>query len=799
MVGYPVPKNEKERIKILNSYQILDSAQELVFDRITTLASRLFESEIALLTFVDNERQWFKSKHGLNVCETNRSSAFCAYTIMDDAPDVFVVLDASKDKRFCENPLVTGYPYIRFYAGAPIVVEGGHKLGSLCVISTKPRQLFSMRNKMDITDLAAMVVEEIKLRRSMLQAKLKQLNTASHELKTPLFCFSLCLETLEAMESSEENKKILAHAKGNLELMRWSVENSLASAKADCLGYYLRPKYQPFKVTEMVKKLQDVIDYIPRNVPVTFKVDSSVPEVVNSDLRTIIYSALNYITNSCQLTIEGEILIRVCESSSTSNDKDNDKQFIRISVEDTGPGVEDPSRLFRREFLLENDGSGLHAVVTQMEFLNGTYGYNPRPDGQSGSVFWLEFENHMVNLEMVDTFDDTMESNKSTPEFVEAKASMDDHPDAHTDNEEAQIDKLMQKFAGQVENFGACCEGSAVEVNVPVSARSIPSRTQQVPLRINGRGRSWDTQFTDPRAKSSNDKPNALVIDDNRTIRKMLKMLLDKAGFHVDCAEDGGKGLVALKAQHYTLVLCDFLMPISSGPDCIRAYTKWLKEQSLGEIWCPFIVGISANAEEKDIHEGLQAGMHLYAPKPVKAKLLESIVSTANYLAGKANFTTGFVSRIWTTTFNSLDILFQEFHARNMATVVFTEIQDIFRQSKKDSLKTSVNILEIQNQQILSEVMSRLSDLGQQTGILIHEGVIPEEDIQRMVPSIFAFAIQLPSASGDPMPREAFLSVFENKGSWQAHMSPRSPRKLIPIGQEGRRFSGASNGPTSPI
>ncbi|WP_425420199.1 ATP-binding protein [Phaeodactylibacter xiamenensis] len=133
----PIPPNEEERLKALASYQIMDTLAEKEFDNLTRIASHIFDAPIALITLLDDERQWFKSKIGLEAEGTPREVSFCQYAIVDG--ETLIVNDAHEDKRFEDNPLVTGNPNIRFYAGHPITNEQGHSLGTLCVIDDKPR------------------------------------------------------------------------------------------------------------------------------------------------------------------------------------------------------------------------------------------------------------------------------------------------------------------------------------------------------------------------------------------------------------------------------------------------------------------------------------------------------------------------------------------------------------------------------------------------------------------------------------------------------------------------------------
>ncbi len=147
---------------MLRRYAILDTLPEDQFDQITALAAKLFDAPIALISLIDEDRQWFKSTHGLDACESGRDLAFCAHAILSD--DVFVVLDTTNDERFCKNPLVAGDLTIRFYAGAPLTSRQGQTLGTLCIIDQKVRQEFCAQDQATLKMLADMVMTQIEIR-----------------------------------------------------------------------------------------------------------------------------------------------------------------------------------------------------------------------------------------------------------------------------------------------------------------------------------------------------------------------------------------------------------------------------------------------------------------------------------------------------------------------------------------------------------------------------------------------------------------------------------------------------------
>jgi len=145
MLAAPIPADDKERLAALRALLILDTPPEERFDKIVQFAATEFDMPIALLSLIDENRQWFKAIVGLDVCETGRDISFCGHAILQ--PDIFVIPDARADERFADNPIVTGEPYVIFYAGAPLQLASGFTVGTLCLIDHKPRQL-------DATELA---------------------------------------------------------------------------------------------------------------------------------------------------------------------------------------------------------------------------------------------------------------------------------------------------------------------------------------------------------------------------------------------------------------------------------------------------------------------------------------------------------------------------------------------------------------------------------------------------------------------------------------------------------------------
>lgn len=180
MQAPPMPEKETMRLQALYRLRILDTPAEKRFDRLTRLAQQMFGTQIALVSLVDAERQWFKSRQGLNACETGRDVSFCGHSILGDT--LFEVEDASQDQRFADNPLVVGDPQIRFYAGAPLKTQDGFPIGTLCIIDSKPRRL-TVLERQQLRDFADVVEDEINHQREReLQQQLDESSLRSQGL-----------------------------------------------------------------------------------------------------------------------------------------------------------------------------------------------------------------------------------------------------------------------------------------------------------------------------------------------------------------------------------------------------------------------------------------------------------------------------------------------------------------------------------------------------------------------------------------------------------------------------------------
>lgn len=368
-------EHEEARLKVLSMYELLDTLSEEDYDNITRIAAEICETPIALITLIDEERQWFKSRHGIDVKETPREQAFCAHAINAE-DEVFVVDDVEQDERFHDNPLATAPPHVKFYAGVPLQSDEGLPLGTLCVIDHQPRQLTDQQRD-SLKALARQVMNLLRLRRreNELQQTLNELEERNQELET--FAFKIAHDIKSPLQNINSLATLLRNdytdvleAEG-LRLLQY-IETSSQKLKrlTDALLDYsrcnklLEEKKEPVTVSEIETDLQDL-----------FVADKSCVIRVKSDLETI---TVNH-------TALQHILMNLVDNAIKYNDKEVTEIEIGISkgrgsgyafyVRDNGPGIpeEAQSRVFRLfDIIVNHDkfgqrGTGIGlAVVRKM-------------------------------------------------------------------------------------------------------------------------------------------------------------------------------------------------------------------------------------------------------------------------------------------------------------------------------------------------------------------------------------------------------------------------------------------------
>lgn len=355
------PLNEQERLKALKSYEILDTVSEDEYDSIVKLASHICNTPIALISLVDEDRQWFKAKVGLDASETHRDLAFCAHAILNPS-EPLIVEDATQDSRFKDNPLVLESPSIRFYAGYPLNDEQNNSLGTLCVIDKKPHKITATQHEA-LTILSHYVVSLMQLRRhrdslqkmvdeqvhTIVEAlakaekasKLKSefLSNISHELRTPLHGIKnltrLCEESIESNNIHEALDYLhdidvsgdrMVHLVGNLlDLSKLEA----GSTKFDFSNFEVIHLIKTC-IAEMKKKSER------KNISIRFHESSSDAMSVVADYAQLKQVMLNLLSNAIKFSPEGG------KVEITYGVKNN--QFS-LSISDNGCGIPEEEKV----------------------------------------------------------------------------------------------------------------------------------------------------------------------------------------------------------------------------------------------------------------------------------------------------------------------------------------------------------------------------------------------------------------------------------------------------------------------
>jgi K+-sensing histidine kinase KdpD len=329
----PIPQDEKERLLALDEYTILDSAAEKMYDEIVELASFICDTPISTITLIDDNRQWFKASKGLSDSETARDIAFCAHTILQD--EIMIVKDATKDERFHDNPLVTGKPDIRFYAGMPLVTQSGYKLGTLCVIDTKPKELTS-KQYFAIKVLRDQVMSLLELRKKNIELQRihemhnRLLSIIGHDLRGPINSIEGLLYLAERYDLSlEEHKELIPRMRQMLDTSSNLLLNLLHWAKSQIEGKF--NNIQRLNLQVVVQNILNAhaqIFEVKRNKIIN-KVDHK--HFVMTDRNRMEFVIRNLVLNANKYTEQG-ILTITCSDRVGS---------LEINISDSGVGIDE--------------------------------------------------------------------------------------------------------------------------------------------------------------------------------------------------------------------------------------------------------------------------------------------------------------------------------------------------------------------------------------------------------------------------------------------------------------------------
>lgn len=376
-----IPNNEVERLQALREYSILDTLPEQDFEDITKIASEICQTPVALITLIDSDRQWFKSNHGLTVTETPRDYAFCAHAI-NTPNEILIVEDSRQDKRFADNPLVTGYQSVIFYAGIPLINPAGFSLGTICVIDHKPREL-SEKQLDSLRALSNQVVKLLEFRKinKILLESQKEIQTrnteleqfayvVSHDIKSPLnniISLTTILKEDQKEKISESGKQIITHI-ANSSLRLKSLIDGIISHYMG-VNIVINDKKE-IDVDALLKEIISLLDS-RHEFQITYNSDINSVKTNEAAIKQIL---TNLLSNSIKYNDKQEVKIDISVTSTAD--------LYQFTIKDNGRGID--QRQFSKVFetfatlgtkdRFDNSGTGigLATVKKLIEKLGGS-------------------------------------------------------------------------------------------------------------------------------------------------------------------------------------------------------------------------------------------------------------------------------------------------------------------------------------------------------------------------------------------------------------------------------------------
>ncbi len=381
MISATVPINENFRLEALKSLDILDTESQKEFDEITALAAYICDTDVALISLVDSDRQWFKSKHGIVTCETPRKNSLCSHVVLQpDAP--LIIKDTRKDPRFNAEPIfLEGRPVI-FYAGIPLLDTNNFALGSLCVMDSKPRVL-NKKQLDSLNSLAKQVIvlfelnkrnKDLQLIHNILEEKNKSLRefarVISHDLKTPLANIITSTDLLKLKlgdKLDEESLEYFKYIKISSFSMSSYISDILEHYESDSL---LQNKPEEFYLNNLLKEITNLLS-VKSNFDIHFPKHDPLLDCNKLALKQILF---NLIVNSIKYNDKEEVVISIEASE--------DESYFYFRITDNGMGIPNDKldsifELFKTANTTDKDGNkgngiGLSTVKKLIEKQGGS-------------------------------------------------------------------------------------------------------------------------------------------------------------------------------------------------------------------------------------------------------------------------------------------------------------------------------------------------------------------------------------------------------------------------------------------
>ena len=642
-------------------------------DHIVALARSMFQVPMALLSLTDLGRQCHLAQSGIpkDIKEIPRRQTICAHTILC-TEDAFVVPDVSSHPQLRDRNLPN---FVQFYAGVPLITPEGERIGAVCVLDSKPRPNgFSREQIQLLKHLSGMAMNALVERRSRLQQerKLKKatrvISSTVHDLLTPLTAVELALSLLH--EDQDFQSKLLQHQKESIKIASNCIgvlgrmcRTMRDQHSASCKQQVDRPKNvhrnssttttttinleddendsrhnnpdygltaESFRimygsgtgdgseeddsssvfekkalaaprvtvvVKELVKNIHMAMDAIPKTIPIKIILHASVPpQIVTDDLK-VLRCALNLLQHCASIANSGSIQLSIkpqhCKCGTS---------MLGFHCENRQEGASDiAADQSIMECCATSCSTSFEASSSSLSLENDCCHHNRTSQGLRSCS---EINLYSVAMQVEAMGGDCgIQSNKgcdfSNGEPVEASYWFRVPLEAPTDSAEQPVNSVITTSLAEQEP--ACGDD-----NSDISC---------VNFSDDGKTLVFEAQ---PRRR------RALIIEDSIVIRKVIANALSKIGFETVTAVNGMEGLQMLQSSLYDVVLCDFLMPVMDGLDCVHQYREW--EKTHRQWLRQYIIGMSAHASDQDVERGLRVGMDCYKPKPLTYQGLKDLV-----------------------------------------------------------------------------------------------------------------------------------------------------------------------------
>jgi len=570
---FPIPANEARRLEILRECAILDTPPEQEYEDLLSLAAGICSAPIAAITLVDEARQWFKARVGIDAAETSRDISFCAHTICQPGGAPLVVPDASRDPRFSAYANVTGDPGLRFYAGIPLVTHDGAALGSLCVADCKPRelpekQLAALRtlsrhliNAIELRRLVHRQAETIgaleKTRRELEEAravaerataaKSRFLAAMSHEIRTPLNAILGMTTLLADAKLDGPSRECADTIRSSGEILLTLVNDILDLSKIESGRLELDPA--PFSPADVVRRAVDCLRGAARAKELALRVQfaPSLPARITGDSVRLQQVLVNLVANAIKFTAAGDVTL----AAGLAPESTPEAPLLAFSVTDTGIGIA-PEKLGK----LFQDYSQADASTARH------YG---------GTGLGLAISKRLVELHGGRIWVESTPGRGSTFRFT---------------------------FAVK--------PAPASESDAPPPAPALDATLASThPLAV-------------------------LVADDNPVNLRVAGMLLQRLGYSPAFARDGGEVLEQLRARPFDLVLMDIEMAGMGGLEATRRIRAEFPPSRQ-----PRIVALTGHVLVQNPDTFLDAGMDAHLSKPLRVEhLVAQLRATPGLPAG---------------------------------------------------------------------------------------------------------------------------------------------------------------------